>query len=616
MKKTLILLSVFISPFIFGQNSVLHIDSTVVTVASLEKMTVQRTVCGTILNKHAEGDLNFVEHFTPGCSLKSFSASIKDASGKVIDKFSLKDVKSTEASKSTADDVTTKYLFFQSNSYPYSIEFSYEMNFTDGFQSIPPYVPRSMPDQKTERAVFTLITPQDYGFSWKVLNCDIQPSIVKDKTNVRTTWVIPAINPLSDGAFTPDEIDILPIICMAPDTFIWEGRKGTLRTIEDYGKWKWNLIEESSSCPEDLKNKVHELTDNIGNRFDKIAALYAYMQKEYRYVSIQLGIGGQKPMSPGEVFTNKFGDCKALTYLMKTMLREIGIESCYVEIGTKVRRQLHEFAFPGFKDHVILKIPGEKDLWIECTSSTLPMGYIHSSISGHECYVYDGGSMHIETVPQYSENENLHSRTVDIKVSEDGSAQIDVKNKYSGLAFGDIFPFKNIGIDDQTKYLKEEVGFPMAGISSVECVCNEDGANSSFEISYSASVPKYASKSGSKVLIPICLPNDGLSISEEEDRTEPYYIYDGTMKTEDITIEIPEGWSFERIPNDSGTDNPFGKCSFSAIKFDDTHIRIHIERTIHKGIYPTESFDDIKSVCEFFQNLSRVKVPLIQSSIQ
>ena len=64
-------------------------------------------------------------------------------------------------------------------------------------------------------------------------------------------------------------------------------------------------------------------------------ALAAFVQKDIRYVGIELGVGGVQPHEANEVLTHGYGDCKDKVTLLSSMLKEIGVESHYVLINTE-----------------------------------------------------------------------------------------------------------------------------------------------------------------------------------------------------------------------------------------------------------------------------------------
>ena len=60
---------------------------------------------------------------------------------------------------------------------------------------------------------------------------------------------------------------------------------------------------------------------------DKIQALYDYVAKNVRYVSLSFGLGRYQPHDAGEIFTNEYGDCKDKATLLSSMMRAAGISS-------------------------------------------------------------------------------------------------------------------------------------------------------------------------------------------------------------------------------------------------------------------------------------------------
>ena len=64
----------------------------------------------------------------------------------------------------------------------------------------------------------------------------------------------------------------------------------------------------------------------------KVAVLYNYLQQNTHYVGIQLGIGGWQTYDAAYVATKKYGDCKALSNFMISLLKEAGIKGHAVVI--------------------------------------------------------------------------------------------------------------------------------------------------------------------------------------------------------------------------------------------------------------------------------------------
>ena len=58
---------------------------------------------------------------------------------------------------------------------------------------------------------------------------------------------------------------------------------------------------------------------NETDPIEKAKIVYKYMQEKTRYISVQVGIGGFKPMLAKDVDRLGYGDCKALSNYTKAL---------------------------------------------------------------------------------------------------------------------------------------------------------------------------------------------------------------------------------------------------------------------------------------------------------
>lgn len=131
---------------------------------------------------------------------------------------------------------------------------------------------------------------------------------------------------------------------------------GAFANWKQMGDWYLNLTTGRRDASPAIKQKVAELTSSLPSTLDKMRAIATFVQRDIRYVSIQLGIGGWQPHPAADIFTHRYGDCKDKATLMSSMLHEIGVDSYYVSINTVRGSITPEMpAHVGF-DHVVLAI--------------------------------------------------------------------------------------------------------------------------------------------------------------------------------------------------------------------------------------------------------------------
>jgi tetratricopeptide (TPR) repeat protein len=146
----------------------------------------------------------------------------------------------------------------------------------------------------------------------------------------------------------------------------------TFKSWDDVAQWYAKLEQGRSDPTPEIRAKVAELTQGQTTELDKIQPLYDYVSKNIRYVSLSFGLGRYQPHSAGEVFANKYGDCKDKAILLAAMLRAASISSDVALIPSAAKLD-ETMPLPSQFDHVItaVPIPG-KLVWMDSTTEVAP----------------------------------------------------------------------------------------------------------------------------------------------------------------------------------------------------------------------------------------------------
>ena len=591
-----------------GVSAVVRTDSTVTRCISEKAMTTRNIFMVTVLNSEGADFAHFVTHTKKGSSLTRFSAAIYDANGERKRTFGKSEITSSGLSADMADDYTTHYLEFRYPTYPYTVYYEYEISFTDGFISIPSFTPAFYTGASVEKASYTLITPREYGFSYKAVNTAIEPQVSEAKGEKVSYWKMEGIRPYRSDAYMPPTKSVVPHIYFTPDSFIYHRTSGKATSWEEYGKWQWSLMEGRDVLPPELKTIVHSITDTIPTRREKIKALYEYLGKTTRYVSIQLGLGGLQPMSAEEVFRNGFGDCKGLSNYLKAMLKECGIESNYVEISTKSPVIHPNFASVLQTNHVILKVPDEEgDLWLECTNTNIPFGFIHEDIAGHNAVVYANGTASIETVPNYPDSSNRIISDVTAHIDFMGKSVIRVRERYINQCAEGLIGISDAKLSDQKDLIMHQLSIPSCTLDSVSIKEHRE-KTPVVEISYVCTSPAFAQSSSGRLFVPQSIFG---SSTPKFNRTRELDIFrqSGHIWEQNMTITLSTPHTLEGNIPQTEISCCIGSYSHSG-KMEGNTISIKSEKRYLSGLQPKEKISEVKNFFTIMSGAAEKKIIL------
>ena len=117
----------------------------------------------------------------------------------------------------------------------------------------------------------------------------------------------------------------------------------TFQSWEELGRWYASLEKDRIAPTPEIKAKAAEITKDSQTDLGKVQALYDYVARNFRYVSLSLGRGRYQPHPAGEILANQYGDCKDKHTLLSSLLRVVGLSANAVFIAkSRVLRRLRQ----------------------------------------------------------------------------------------------------------------------------------------------------------------------------------------------------------------------------------------------------------------------------------
>lgn len=562
-------------------------------VKSSGKATFSYKTAVTILSRGGEDKAAMSEYYDQFSSVYNLKAAMYDAKGVKIKTYKSADFKdeSITSSGTMYDGSRTKKLDFLNNVYPYTIEYSYDKDY-NGYVSYPSWYPVASYDCAVEKSVFTFQLPAALTFRYRK-GKNLKTDSVTTGNTIVYNWAcnnLPAFayEPLSTGLET-----ITPWITLSPDKFEYDNTLGSVDNWKNLGQWIYGLSGDIYALPEKTKSVVKELTANAKTDKEKIEILYKYLQSNTRYVSVQLGIGGFKPIPAEKVATVNYGDCKALSNYMKALLAEAGIKSNLVILGSGKPSLNADYASFGQANHMILCVPAAKDTtWLECTSQYVPMGYITTSNADRKVLlITDNGGKLVKT-PVYNPQDNYQKSKINVALTTEGKTDVQLHIVYGAAQYEDQLGMMLTEPVNQRKRLMSNMRLPEMEISSVSFV-QPDKRVPVIEENMAFKTGQLMNNGDDKLFLTLNLLNRKESVPEKaENRKTPFSVPYGYHDTDEISYTLPAGYKVEFIPKDVVLESEFGKYTAQTVVKDGKIIYTR-SQLAKSNTYAPEKYNDL-----------------------
>ncbi len=574
-----------------------------VTIKSKSKGVVIHKYAITILNEAGAKFASYQNSYDKLQSLENISGHLYDASGKEIKSVKKKDIADYSAfdNVSLISDNRIKRHNFYYNLYPYTIEYEDEQELNGIF-----FLPRWDPIEDTrlsvEQSVFYVETPSDFELRIKQFAFNDKPVILINGPKKIYSWKTNNLSALMQEPYQPGWEALSPSVIIAPSQFEIENYPGDMSSWINLGKFINTLNSNRQQLPDNIKVDVHRLTDGLAGSTEKIKILYDYLQKNTRYISIQLGIGGWQPFDANYVATKKYGDCKALSNYMVSLLKEAQVPAKYVLITAGENRTGLRDDFPApYFNHAIVCVPQLKDsIWLECTSQTVSAGYMGSFTGNRKALLIDDDGGHVVKTPGYKTKENLQIRKVNAVINEEGTLSAKVITRFTGLQQDDVHGLMHEATQEEKKrYLNNTLSLPTYSVENFEFT-EIKGMLPEIIEKLSVTSPNYANITGKRLFIaPNFFNKSSSKLPENNNRKYDLQFNSSYLDEDSIQIAIPANYVVEAMPKEVVIKNAYGAY---CIKFNvkDNFINVVRKNERAEGYF---SKNEYNSILKFFNDV-------------
>ncbi|WP_066633033.1 DUF3857 domain-containing protein [Labilibacter marinus] len=482
------------------------------------------------------------------------------------------------------------YLQPVEKKYPYTIEYKvvYEENNTYGINDWRPIPGDNLSIEKSTFSVKNTsgikLHHKDYNFN---------DSISKTESENSINWELKNALAYEYEPYRPSFENFRPFVRVRLEKFKYDNYEGSTASWKEFGDFIALINKGRDELPDDRLADIDAILEKCNTDTEKVEALYKYMQSHTRYVNISVGIGGIQPHSATSVSENGYGDCKALSNYMYSMLKYAGIKSNYAVI--KAGPYKYDFD-PEFichqSNHIILCVPMEQDTtWLECTSQTMPCGFLGDFTDNrHVLLITENGGVLTKT-PKYNKKLNKVIRTAEVQITETGTCSAKLQSEYTGLQYDDKHRLAVEDKEEQLKLLYKDFNIPNFKIdnfslNSVNC------SKPKLSEEINLSLPNYASKSGSRLFLPVNLASKWNKIpSKVKDRTFDIYKKSESCYQDSITYIIPENFNIEVLPNKVNMESKYGTY-IAETEVVDNKLIYNRYLELNSGVYPASEYDD------------------------
>jgi len=543
--------------------------------------------------------------------IKSLKGEVIDAGGKSVYSRDKDDFTKYcgYAEYSVYSDNCTFYTDFESAAYPYIIKVDCVREYKTLFYLHGFSIRKQIPQ---DSICYELITDKDTKLRIKNYDLSFEPGQIPEEDQTRYTWVTSHVPALDDVDYAPAGYLNHERVAIAADDF----------SLGDfhYAGSSWNSIGQFCNRLYADRALRKDKYDNppADRSGDIVPDCYDLVRGSVRYVSVQIGVGGWRPHDARQTQELGWGDCKDMSNLLVSHLRNNDIAAYPVLIlTTDDGRTDPDFPNIAFNHVITMSIDDEGDtIWMDPTCDKCPYGELPwNDQNANVLVVTDSGGV-LRKTPVTPPEDNSIRREIRWHVGPHfnvtAAAEIALKGP-----FATQLRYQLDGLDAEDTRLslirRFDISEKLFDIEQVEAD-NLDDLSQPVVVHLSATLKKPARKIGGKLYLdPFLLTASPTGVEREDltDRKYPLNQFTPDSKTDRIIVSWDSTIRIDSAEALAGIDfnNDLGKFEFTFESFDDS-VKITSLRESYVCMVDTSQFESYAVLRNFGTSALNQKLKL------
>ncbi|EAY28600.1 transglutaminase-like domain-containing protein [Microscilla marina] len=381
---------------------------------------------------------------------------------------------------------------------------------------------------------------------------DIQhKKVVKENGNTHHIFSMRQLPAIENYDDVPGKTHTYPHVLVLSKGFKQHGKKiALLGSIDDLYQWYRKVARQTNNQTETLKPLVSKLISDKKTKTEQIKTIFYWVQDNIRYIAFEDGMAAFKPESAQEVYQKKYGDCKGMANLMKTMLKLAGFDARLTWIGT--RRIAYDYTLPSIAvaNHMICTLMfNNQKYYLDATEKYVPFGKYAERIQGRPVLIENGDTYLLEKIPVAVQGENKINFTQNL-VIEGESLKGSGQQAYYGEQKKQLLYFLN---HTPQKKPQELIRF-IVDLDSKNCFADSirfshlQKRAGAFLINYKVKLDNMVARFDSELYIDLDFYKDFKTHKVAKKRFSSLDLQEKVLRKTKIILQLPKGYRVKHLP--------------------------------------------------------------------